>query len=97
MAIAMANLDRLSDTPENHAVRKDIKAYLTAAMGQTIELAQRARAATSTSIASSRSRRSRASEHPSRQHHDDPTHPIPHVVVAVATATRADKKVVKVA
>jgi phage baseplate assembly protein W len=35
----MANLDRLLDTPENHAVREDIKAYLTAAMGQTIELA----------------------------------------------------------
>jgi hypothetical protein len=35
----MANLDRLPDTPENQAVRKDIKAYLTAAMGQTVELA----------------------------------------------------------
>jgi hypothetical protein len=38
--IAMANLDRLADTPENHAVREDIKSYLTAAMGQTLELAQ---------------------------------------------------------
>jgi hypothetical protein len=38
----MANLDRLPDTPENHAVREDIKAYLTATMGQTIKLAQRA-------------------------------------------------------
>jgi hypothetical protein len=36
----MANLDRLPNTLENHVVRKDIKAYLTAAMGQTIELAQ---------------------------------------------------------
>jgi hypothetical protein len=40
VAIAMANLDRLPDTPENHVVRKNIKAYLTAAMDQTIELAQ---------------------------------------------------------
>jgi hypothetical protein len=38
----MANLDRLPDSLENHAVREDIKAYLTTAMGQTIELAQRA-------------------------------------------------------
>jgi hypothetical protein len=38
----MANLDRLLDMPENHAVREDIKAYLTIAMGQTVELAQRA-------------------------------------------------------
>jgi hypothetical protein len=40
VAVAMANLDRLPDTPENQAVREDIKAYLTAAMGQTVELAQ---------------------------------------------------------
>jgi hypothetical protein len=39
VAVAMANLDRLPDTLENHAVREDIKAYLTAAMGQTVELA----------------------------------------------------------
>jgi hypothetical protein len=38
MAVAMANLDRLPDTPENHAIHEDIKAYLTVAMGQTIEL-----------------------------------------------------------
>jgi hypothetical protein len=42
MAVAVANLDRLPDTLENHAVREDIKAYLTAAMDQTVELAQRA-------------------------------------------------------
>jgi hypothetical protein len=42
MAVAMANLDRLLDTPENHAVCEDIKAYLTAAMGQTVKLTQRA-------------------------------------------------------
>jgi hypothetical protein len=35
----MANLDRLPDTPENHVVREEIKAYLAAAMGQTVELA----------------------------------------------------------
>jgi hypothetical protein len=33
MAVAMANLDRLLDTPENHTVREDIKAYLIAALG----------------------------------------------------------------
>jgi hypothetical protein len=42
VAIVVANLDRLPDMPENHAAREDIKAYLTAAMGQTIELAQQA-------------------------------------------------------
>jgi hypothetical protein len=63
VAIVVANLDRLPDMAENHAVREDIKAYLTVAMGQTVELAQRARAATSTSIASSRSHRSCALEH----------------------------------
>jgi hypothetical protein len=40
VAITMANLDGLPDMPENHVVREDIKAYLTTAMGQTIELAQ---------------------------------------------------------
>jgi hypothetical protein len=29
----MANLDRLPYTLENHVIREDIKAYLTAAMG----------------------------------------------------------------
>jgi hypothetical protein len=38
VAVAMANLDRLPNTPENQAVREDIKAYLTTAMGQTVEL-----------------------------------------------------------
>jgi hypothetical protein len=39
MAIAMANLDRLQDTPENHVVCEDITAYLTAAIGQIVMLA----------------------------------------------------------
>jgi hypothetical protein len=34
VAVAMANLDRLTDTPENHMVREDIKAYLTTAMAK---------------------------------------------------------------
>jgi hypothetical protein len=42
MAVARANLDRLPNTPENHAVHEEIKAYLTTGMGQTVELAQRA-------------------------------------------------------
>jgi hypothetical protein len=40
MVVAMANLDRLPNMPENHAVCEDIKAYLTTAMGQTVELSQ---------------------------------------------------------
>jgi hypothetical protein len=67
VVVTMANLDQLPDTLENHAVCKDIKAYLIAAMGQTVELAQRARAATSTSISSSRSGRFRASKSPTSQ------------------------------
>jgi hypothetical protein len=39
VAVAMANLDRLPDKTENNAVCEDIKAYLTAAMGQTVKLA----------------------------------------------------------
>jgi hypothetical protein len=38
----MANLDQLPNTPENHTVREEIKAYLTAGMGETVELTQRA-------------------------------------------------------
>jgi hypothetical protein len=38
VVIAMANLDQLPDMPKNHAVREDIEAYLTAAMGQTVKL-----------------------------------------------------------
>jgi hypothetical protein len=38
VAVAMANLDRLPYTPENQAVHEEIKAYLSTAMGQTIEL-----------------------------------------------------------
>jgi hypothetical protein len=40
VAVSMANLDQLPDTLEKHAVHEDIKAYLTVAMGQTVELAQ---------------------------------------------------------
>jgi hypothetical protein len=39
VAVTMANLERLPDTPKNHTVREDIKAYLIVAMCQTIELA----------------------------------------------------------
>jgi hypothetical protein len=61
MAVAMANLDRLPDTPENNVVHEDIKAYLTTAMGQPIKLTQRAQATTITSVTSSQSHHSRAS------------------------------------
>ena len=38
MAVAMANLDRLPDTPECQGVRSSIRAHLIAAMGQTATL-----------------------------------------------------------
>jgi hypothetical protein len=40
VAIIMANLDQLPDTPKNHVVHEDIKAYLTAALGQIVKLTQ---------------------------------------------------------
>ena len=41
MAVAMANLERLPNTPEYQDIRSNIRAHLIAAMGQTVELAKR--------------------------------------------------------
>ena len=42
VAVAMANLDRLTDTPECQGVRTSVRAHLIAAMGQTTTLLKRA-------------------------------------------------------
>ena len=44
VAVAMVNLDRLSDTPECQGVRTSIRAQLITAMGQTVELLRRTQA-----------------------------------------------------
>ena len=54
VAIAMATMQRLPNTPETQAVRDEIQAYLTAAMAQTIEIVNQARAPTA-SVKSSHS------------------------------------------
>jgi len=56
----MATMQRLPNTPETQAVRDEIQAYLTAAMAQTTEIVNQARAP-SVSVESSHSR-----QHPSR-------------------------------
>ena len=55
VAVAMATMQRLPNTPEIQAVRDDIQAYLTAAMAQTVEIVNQARAP-SVSVESSHSR-----------------------------------------
>ena len=40
----MATMQRLPNTPETQAVRDEIQAYLTAAMAQTVEIVNQARA-----------------------------------------------------
>jgi hypothetical protein len=58
VAVAMANLDRLPDTPEYKGVRTNIRAHLIAAMGQTADLLRRVQAT------SDQTHRSRASPRP---------------------------------
>ena len=55
VAIAMATMQWLPNTPETQAVRNDIQAYLMAAMAQTTEIVNQARAP-SVSVESSHSR-----------------------------------------
>jgi len=52
LAIAMANLDRLPDTPEYQGVRTNIRAHLIAAMGQTADLLRRVQAISYTEVTS---------------------------------------------
>ena len=55
VAVAMATMQRLPNIPEIQAIRDDMQAYLTAAMGQTAEIANQAWAP-SISVESSHSR-----------------------------------------
>ena len=55
VAVAMATMQRLPNTPETQAVRDEIQAYLTAAMAQNAEVVNQAQAP-SISVESSHSR-----------------------------------------
>ena len=52
VAIAMANLDRLLDTPECQGLRTSIRAHLIVAMGQTTDLLRRMQAISYTEVTS---------------------------------------------
>ena len=69
MAVTMANLDRLPDTPECQGVRSSIRAHLIAAMGQTTTLLKRVQAVSHTEVSSDQTHRSRTSPRPSGHHH----------------------------
>jgi len=68
VAVAMANLDRLPDTPECQGVRSSIRAHLIAAMGQTATLLKRVQAISYTEVSSDQTHRSRTSPKPSGRH-----------------------------
>ena len=68
VAVAMANLDRLPDTPECQGVRTSIRAHLIAAMGQTATLLKRVQDVSYTEATSDQTNRSRTSPPPSRHH-----------------------------
>jgi len=69
VAVAMANLDRLPDTPECQGVRSSIRAHLIAAMGQTATLLRRVQAVFDTEVSSDQTHRSQTSPRPSERHH----------------------------
>lgn len=71
VVVAIANLERLPDTLEYQDIRFNIRAHLIAAMGHTVELVKQAQVATYTSVTSSRSHRSRISEHPGSSHRNN--------------------------
>ena len=64
VAVAMANLDRLLDTPECQGVRTSVRAHLIAAMGQTATLLKRVQAVSYTEATSDQTNRSRTSPPP---------------------------------
>jgi len=68
VAIAMANLDRLPDTPECQGVRSSVRAHLIAAMGQTATLLKWVQAISYTGASSDQTHRSRTSPQPSEHH-----------------------------
>ena len=59
VAVAMANLDRLPDTPECQGVRSSVRAHLIAAMGQTATLLKRVQAISYIEVSSDQTHRSR--------------------------------------
>ena len=69
VAVAMANLDRLPDTPECQGVRSSIRAHLIAAVGQTATLLKRVQAISYIEVSSDQTHRSRTSPQPSGRHH----------------------------
>ena len=64
VAVAMANLDRLPDTPEYQGIRSNIRAHLIATMGQTATLLKRVQAISYTEATSDQTHRSRTSPRP---------------------------------
>ena len=68
VAVAMANLNRLPDTPECQGVRSSVRAHLIAAMGQTATLLKRVQAISYTEVSSDQTHRSRTSPQPSERH-----------------------------
>ena len=69
IAVAMANLERLPDTPEYQGIRSSIRAHLIAAMGQTADLLRRAQAISYMEVTSNQTHRSQASPRPGAHHH----------------------------
>ena len=61
VAVAMANLDRLPDTPKYQDVRTNIRAHLIAAMGQTATLLKRVQAVSYTEVTSDQTHHSHTS------------------------------------
>jgi len=61
VAVAMANLDRLPDTPEYQDIRSNIRAHLIATIGQTATLLKRVQVISYTEVSSDQTHRSRTS------------------------------------
>ena len=68
-AVAMANLDRLPDTPEYQGVRTNIRAHLIAAMGHTADLLRRVPAISYIEVSSDQTHHSQASPRPGAHRH----------------------------
>ena len=69
VAVAMANLDRLRDTPEYQGIRSSIRAHLITAMRQTATLQKRVQAVSYTEVSSDQTHRSQTSPRPSGRRH----------------------------
>jgi hypothetical protein len=68
VVVAMANLDRLPNTPECQGVRSSIRAHLIAVMGQTATLLKRVQAISYTEVSFDQTHRSQTSPQPSERH-----------------------------